>query len=295
MKDNRKIKYINADGMSVTFGADFSPFVLNDCDGIYQMESNVITSENSMTDGATYQGSNIKMRNIVLTVSAKDDHVKNREKLYRLFKPKSQGTFVYIEDGAEKQIGCYVENIKIDPVKNCRTAVISLLCPEPYFENVADITVEIANWQSLFEFEFETFGAGIEFGTKSQAKSKTIENDCADYTGIEIVISAESTVKNPAIYHSANGSADMEFIKIGTDAKPLTLNGGDRLVITTHTNNKHVYLERDGNLTEVNAYLDMDSEFLQLRNGRNVFSFSADTGVQYMNVAIVFRYKYLGV
>lgn len=295
MKDNRRIKYINADGMSVTFGADFSPFVLNNCEGIYLVESNVITSENTMTDGATYQGSNIKMRNIVLTVSAKDNHKKNREKLYGLFKPKSQGTFVYIEDEEEKQIGCYVENISVDSVKNCRTAVISLLCPDPYFESVADITVEIANWQSMFEFEFETSSAGIEFGAKSQAKSKTIENNCADYTGIEIVISAESTVKNPIIYHSANENTDAEFIKVGTDTRPLTLNNGDRLVITTHTNNKHVYLERGGERTEINAYLDIDSEFLQLRNGRNTFGFSADSGEQYMNVAIMFRYKYLGV
>lgn len=286
MKDNRRIKYANADGMSVTFGSDFSPFVLNNCDGIYLMDSNVITSENTMTDGATYQGSNVKMRNIVMTISMKQDHKKNREKLYQLFKPKSKGTFVYIEDEDEKQIGCYVENINIGSTKNCRAAVISLICPDPYFESTDDIVVEIANWQNGFEFEFEMTSNGIEFGTKSQSKSNTIENDFADYTGVEIEITASGTVMHPTIYHAESG----EFIKAG-----LSLDGSRKLVITTHTNNKHAYLFIGEMSREVNSALDIDSEFIQLRNGKNTFSFSAESGEEYMNIAIRYRRRFLGV
>lgn len=292
MKDNRKITCRNADGISITFGDDFGPFLLNECEGIYESESNVHVSENTMTDGATYQGSNVKLRNIVLTVSAKEDHMRQREKLYSLFKHKSPGTFLYSEDGVEKQIEYYVEKVYIGSKKNCRTAVISLICPDPYFESPEDIIVEIAKWESLFEFAFEPLQEGIEFGCKSISKSKTIENDCADYIGVEIVINAESKVTNPAIYHVESG----EFIKIGTHVNPLMMNAGDKVIITTHTNNKHVYLEKaDETRTEINGYLDIDSEFLQLRNGKNTFGYSAETGEEFINIVIKFRYKYPGV
>lgn len=42
--------------MEVTFSDSFSPFLLENCDGIYVVENNVVTSENTMTDGATISG-----------------------------------------------------------------------------------------------------------------------------------------------------------------------------------------------------------------------------------------------
>ena len=292
MKDDRQVKYLNEDGMMIIFGSEFSPFLLNECEGIYMIDSNVATSENTMTDGATYQGSNIKMRNIVLTISAKEDHMRSREKLYRLFKPKSPGTFIYKEGGVEKQIECYVEKVDIGSKEKCRKAIISLLCPDPYFESPSDVIVEIANWESLFKFAFEIPEEGIEFGNKSTAKLKTIENDCADYTGVEIVVNAEAAMRNPTIYHVESG----EYMKVGTESKPLILNAGEKLVITTHTNNKHIYLEKnDGIKTEINGYMDVNSEFIQLRNGKNSFGYSAEMGEEYMSVVIKFKYKYTGV
>ena len=47
--------------VSLTFTwGDFTPFHLVDIEGIYGIESNVVTSENTTTDGSTYQGSHRK-------------------------------------------------------------------------------------------------------------------------------------------------------------------------------------------------------------------------------------------
>lgn len=54
--EKRKIICSNEDGMEVTFSDSFSPFLLENCDGIYVVENNVVTSENTMTDGATISG-----------------------------------------------------------------------------------------------------------------------------------------------------------------------------------------------------------------------------------------------
>lgn len=53
--------------VSITFTWDeFTPFHLVDIEGIYGIEANVVTSENTTTDGSTYQGATAKERNIVL-------------------------------------------------------------------------------------------------------------------------------------------------------------------------------------------------------------------------------------
>ena len=129
----RKIMCSNDDGMTVVFDDSFGPFLLESCDGIYMVENNVVISENTMTDGATYQGSTTKMRNIVLTLRDRpgSDHQANRTLLYNLFKPKSPGTFVYLEndESESRSIEYYVESVSIDGVMRARQARIMPISP----------------------------------------------------------------------------------------------------------------------------------------------------------------------
>lgn len=166
--------------MEVSFSDTFSPFLLEDCDGIYTVKNTVTTSENTMTDGSTYQGSTTQMRNIVLTLRdhPKADHQENRSLLYNLFKPKSPGTLVYLEnDKAEsRSIEYYVESIDIDGANRARQATISLLCPDPFFVAPSDITVTMAGWISYFEFAHEFPPEGEEFEARVEEKLKTIDN-----------------------------------------------------------------------------------------------------------------------
>ena len=45
----------NEDGVQVEFNYSFEPFFLVSVDGIYTVSNNVVTSENIMVDGSTYQ------------------------------------------------------------------------------------------------------------------------------------------------------------------------------------------------------------------------------------------------
>lgn len=54
--------------VSITFTWDeFTPFHLVDIEGIYGIEANVVTSENTTTDGSTYQGATAKETGTVQT------------------------------------------------------------------------------------------------------------------------------------------------------------------------------------------------------------------------------------
>ena len=151
--DNRKIICTNEDGVSMTFGTlEFTPFVLLSCDGIYSIINDVITTANTMIDGSTYQGSITKMRNIILSIAEKDEHLKNRNLIYELFKPKSPGVFTYYEDDEIKTINYYVESIDFTQMYRGRIATISLLCPDPFFRDLEDIVVTMAGWSKYWKF-----------------------------------------------------------------------------------------------------------------------------------------------
>ena len=292
----RSVVCKNEDGIEVRFTDKFDPFMLEDCDGIYSIKNTVTASENTMTDGSTYQGSVTQMRNIVLTLRdhPKSDHQANRMLLYTLFKPKFPGTLVYQEnDTAEKHsIEYYVESVDIDGDNRARQATVSLLCPDPFFVAQNDVTVAIAGWISCFEFDHEFLAGGEELETRSEEKLKVIENAfAADNIGMSIVIQTFGEVTNPVIYHVEQG----EKIAVGTEAKPLMLSKGDKVTITTGTNNKHVYLTHEDVTTEINEYLSEESEFIQLGRGKNTIGYSAASGESYMAVEISYRYRYLGV
>ena len=291
MIDKRTITCTNEDNISVIFGRSFSPFVLTDADGIYGVENDVNTSANTMTDGSTYQGTTVKMRNIVLTMHDKDDHQTNRDLLYNLFKPKSYGTLTYKEGTVEREIKYQVEEIQIEQGRSAK-ATVSLLCPDPFFTGLKDIVVSMAAWSAEFEWIHEFVDGGEEFGKRMDSRLETIDNRAAaDNIGITITINANGAVKNPSVTHVENN----QHITLGTTAVPFNMIFGDQVTITTETNNKHVYLERGGVKTEINEYLTEDSEFIQLMHGKNSIGYAADEGVDYMTVSIKFRYRYLGV
>lgn len=289
---NRTITCKNNDGMAITFGNEFSPYLLINCDGVYSVHHNVYTADNTGIDGATYQGSSTQKRNIVLTLAEKNNHQENRAQLYQLFMPKNKGTFIYKEGNEERSIDYYVESLDIESTGNVRNTIVSLICPDPFFEAPNDITVVMAGFVRNFEFVHEFVEGGEELGERISERLKEIENNTgAEGIGLDIKITAIGSVLNPSIIHVEEN----EFIKIGTTAHPMNMITGDEIRITTGTNNKHVYFTRDGITTEINEFLDEESDFIQLVSGKNTIGYDASSGLEYMTVSITYRYKYLGV
>ena len=63
------------------FGESYSPFVLLEATGLYEVSAEVYQTENSMLDGQTYIGSNVKARDNVLTVLNKKLNSAKRQRL----------------------------------------------------------------------------------------------------------------------------------------------------------------------------------------------------------------------
>lgn len=293
---SKKILCRNEDNVQVSFEYDFTPFFLVSCEGITSVYNNVVMSDNTMIDGSTYQGSTTIKRNIVITaqmqVTSRKEAQERRDFLYKTFKPKSTGTFTHTEEGETRTIDYKVESLEIGEKGIVRNIIISLLCPDPFFQAPDDIVVDMAAWESLFEFVHEFVEEGEEFGVRVAEIIKEIPNDsAATNIGMTITFVAEGPVTNPAIFHVESG----EFIRVGTSSRPYSMEAGDQVIITTQTNNKNVYQVKDGVKTEINERLDEDSEFIQLSHGVNTLKYDADSGLDYLNVQISYRSLYLGV
>ena len=275
MVSNRVIRCTNEDGFFLDFAeSGFGPFLLTDVDGIYEAKNKVYVSENSMIDGAVYQGSVAEYRNIVL----------------HLTDEKSVGTLTFWEaDAAPRKIDYYVESLNSTGEDPRREHQVSLICPDPFFYDIDSSDESMASWVSAFEFPFESTAEGFEFGYQSNEKIKTIQNDIAeDNIGVTITITCMGAVLNPSITHIETG----DRISIGHSGKPFEISTGDVVVITTATGNKHVTLTHNGVTSEVNHYLTEDSVFVQLMRGSNSFGFNADQGLNNLSISISYTFKY---
>lgn len=287
----------NVTGVTAEFREDgFTPFFLAAVDGLYQSENNVFVSDNTMTDGSTYQGSIAKQRNIVLHVMdnpQSPDFVynqQNRDFLYGLFRKGEQGTLIYTENGKSRKIEYHPEKIE-RATSGSRLFSISLICENPMFKDENDHRVSIANWIDDFEFLHEFIDEGEEFAHRSDVRLVNIVNDVAtNGIGLTITITATGPVKNPVITHVETES----HLQIGSGETSLYLERGDVVTITTSLNNKHVRLTSENITQEINQYLTEDSEFIQLMFGNNDIAYDAEEGAEFMVVDIKYAYEYEG-
>ena len=289
----RSITCDNHKGYRMTFNTDgFTPFVLANVDGLYLSENNVTVSDNTMTDGGTYQGSVKKKRNIVLTLVDAPNNVynqRNRDALYILFAEASLGTLTYEENGVKRKIDYYVEKIYKTSLDS-KVITISLVCADPFLYDVEGSTVQMANWEADFEFIHEFYDSE-ELGHRSLVRLINIINDSAtDNIGMTITLEASYDVRNPRITRVESDT----YIQLGSEDYPFDMVNGDVVIITTSVNDKHAYLIRGVNKTEVNEYITEESKYIQLMRGDNHIGYTAASGEEYLAVTIAYRMKYSG-
>lgn len=287
----RLITLRNEDGVALSLSdTGFTGrFALADADGLYEVAGNVQTSENSMTDGSAYLGSTQRARNIVLTLydTVNGDHEGARSVLYNVFPLKKPGILTYTEDRETRRIPYYVENINSDGQRPARCYTISLICPDPFFEDADERQATNSGVNGGIEWPVEFLAAGIEFGVISNDSIEIMNNTGGDSVGFTAVFAATGTVSNPALTRMQTGEI-MAFSGV-------QLNAGDYLTVTTYPGNMHAILSSSGIDTDVTASMTFESEFLRLAFGANTFEISADTGSDSLNVTVYYRYKYPAV
>lgn len=286
MYAKKQLTYINAKGESIQIGY-FHPYYLIDFDGgIGIPKIKIYTSKGSDQDGAAYTGSTMDIRNIVISFYITKDYINNRNKLYKIFVPKSKGTLIFEQGSIKRKIECLVENIDINDTKNEKDVLVSLLCPSPYFEDIDKIRNDIAAWLPMFEFPLEIAAGGIEVGQRQPSLVVNVINNGNVTLGMVIVFKALGSVTNPSIFDVYK---QLE-LKINT-----IMQAGDVISVSTIYGKKKIELNRGGVITNLINNMDDASVFLQLQPGDNLIRYNADENIDNLEVSIYYTPAYLGV
>lgn len=274
----------NKNGQILQLTQNESDYQLIKIDGLTPPKAIINTTETANGDGAKFKSSKLEMRNLVFDIKINGDVEKNRIGLYDFFSPSQWCKITYKNNVRNVFIECYCESNDSDLFSNGQIAQISLLCPQPYWINLFSTLIDISKRFSNFEFPFSVDNAGVIFSGVDFNKITRVINYGEVSNGIIIIITADDTVSNPAIYNYNTG----EYIKINK-----VLQRGEKIVINTDLKTIHSYV--DSIETNIINYKDDGSTWLQLQRGNNFFTYNADSYSENLIVTIEHNSKYYGV
>lgn len=290
-----KVTFINSKGQSVTLGGE-APFILTKIEGTGAVNVNIQSQKSPHQDGESYLGSTLDTRPIPIEIMVlgenESDMANKRHRLMQVFNPKlGQGRLIYEFGTVKREIKAISELAPVFPdagdfKDTMQPGLIQLYCPNPFFRDVVETKEEIAVWVGAFEFPLEIPEEGIEMEYREPSLIVNINNKGDVTCGMKIQFKALATVQNPSLFNINT----REYFKINR-----TMESGEIITVTTHFQEKKVELRKNGVASNAFNWIDLDSTFLQLEVGDNLFRYDSDEGVDSLEVSIWYTPQYLGV
>lgn len=168
---------------------------------------------------------------------------------------------------------------------------ISGTAPNPLFSDVFETMSTFVETAPCFHFPLVMStnlpDKGIIFGKRTASLIVNLVNKGSIAVGMKIVFKAKGTIINPSL---VNVNTQEEF----TINK--TLAAGEEIEVTTIIGEKSIK-GRVGNndFTNYFMYKSIDSSWLQLDIGDNLFRYNADDGIENLDVFVYFYNQYLEV
>lgn len=164
-------------------------------------------------------------------------------------------------------------------------------CPDPLFSEQVESKVAAASTQAMFHFpliisETPNPPGGIIFGLRQPSLIVTVTNNGAVDVGMKIVFRASGTLTNPSLIEVNT----QKFFKVNK-----TMVAGEEITIDTIIGEKKIEGYLNGITSNYFKYRDLDSEWLQLKVGDNLFRYDADQNAGNLEVYIYYNNKYLEV
>lgn len=287
------VKFINQKNEEVEFSHRSSTLLVQ-IDGLSGLESTDVSYTGYMQDGEAYQSSRFEKRQIIIKFHVVCESESNllavRSEIHRVFNPKlGSGTLVYEYKGVSRKIKCVADGLPTMALKSritdCEGEVV-LLAHDPFFQDVEEKKLEVATWHNALKFPLTIPRQGMIFGYKEPSLIANIINEGDIECGLTIEFIAKGTVKNPSLLNINT----QEYIKVNR-----TMVAGERITVSTGYNNKKIVSELDGITTNIMNYLDLNSTFLQLEVGDNLFRYDAEDNLSQLEVNIRYTQRYLGV
>lgn len=281
------LKYINNNNKSIELG-NAAPFLITTVDGLGSPPNEIYTQKSPFQDGVSVTGSSLESRNIVLEGKIIGGTV-YRNTLLSVFNPKLDGKLIIDLGNEQRQIECKVEQAPYfasESGQNHQDFSVSLIAPNPFWQDINTTKEEVAIWRGSFEFPLELTEEGIEIGFREPSLIVNVYNGGDVPCGMRIQFKALATVVNPSLFNVNT----REYFKVNR-----TMEAGEIISVTTHFQNKRVELNKNGVISNAFNWIDLDSTFMQLEPGDNLLRYDADDGINNLEVSIWHTPQYLGV
>lgn len=246
------------------------------------------TSATALQDGARFSSSKTNMRSMNISLAINKEAEKNRIDLYDVIRTKEQITVHYKNSRRDVSITGYVESFDISFFGQKQTAVVAILCPQPYFRAAQDVINDVNLIIGAFHFPFAIEeDAPVPLSYYGEIAEINIVNIGDITSGMQIEIRASGQVENPRIYNRDT----REFFGVKGEFE-----SGDVIYIDTRKGSKKVHLLRDGEYTNIFNSIERGSTWLDLKTGDNIFTYEGDgSSAEYMNVRFIHSPLYEGV
>lgn len=291
-----KLTYTNELGYSLEFSISsvFYCNVSKDATGLSGVENKIYSTNSAKQHGDTFTGLRIEARDITIkgAINTRDKAraIELRRKALRILNPELKGVLKYEYQGFTKVIEVRIDD-KPDFYKKkvFLEYDIAFKALNPFWKNETETKEEIASWVGAWEFPTEIDEDSTDsmvFGYREESVIVNCYNAGDVSTGMRIKFTALGVLENPILLNVETG----EFIQINR-----TMQAGDVITVNTEYGNKGAVLERNGEVIDCFKDIDVDSTFMELGIGDNIYRYDATNGVDNLEVSIYYNPQYLGV
>lgn len=270
--------------------------------GITPGQADINMSDIATGDGSRFQSSRLNARNITFQILLYGYPIEDsRQKVYRYFPLKRQITLRFITDNRDVEITGYVEAAEANIFSKDEEMAISVICPFPYFRTSGgDGFLETTLYGIEPEFEFPFSNESLDDPLLVFSSIKIAETATVNYVGdvdVGVVISlyvyypcGSVTLYNVTTRQTMTiDSAKVEKMT-GSELKT-----GDEITVNTVKGQKGVSLLRNGKYYNILNCIDKDADWIYLTRGENVIAYTAENGMENLQMTMRNQTLYSGV
>jgi len=296
--------YLNESLKMDLFKPEKSGLLISNITGIGAPGADVNITNYAITDGGFFTSARASTRTITIVVypllGDKRSIETARQLTYRYFPIKHKCKLTFETDNHTLEIEGYVRQNDPEIFSKLENITIVVECPNPWFYLAGNPDSVIFNGvEPMFEFPFEN---------ESPTEPTLIMGDIVvsqarqiDYPGeIDTGFITKINILGPGVSGITLRKQDKdEFVAINTDKiEDITeepLKRGDTIILSTVPGDRYLHLKRGSDLYNIINCLDLDSTWIKLTPGVNVFYYTADAGDMNLEFKIEFKPIYQGV
>ena len=185
-----QLTVINHLGESLVFDLarpELTGLAITNIEGLGPSKANVNTTELATSDGSLFNSVKLNNRNIKFNIVYYEKKTIEDSRLisYKYFPIKEEIVLIFKTENREVYISGYVESNEPNIFSKQVSTKISIVCPDPNFYDIEQLTTNFSNVESKFEFPFEC-NAGNEISEERIENSYTDSRHVNEYNFSEI-------------------------------------------------------------------------------------------------------------